>query len=307
MRELGYTLFKLDKPKEALAYIRNALEIAPNDKESLFTLADCYCEAGQKDQAAKIYSHLRADAVWGPRACLASGMLHVNAYQDEDAITDFEIGTKHQNIEMDTECELKYQLALAYIRQQDIGNGMRCLHEIMEIRDDYKNVADLIDQYKELNSSRNMQIFVLAPVAEFVALCRKIVMTYFGVRAKVKITQTQMQGNEWVDIVAEVNTIKWQDTVMFRFIRTQGAIGELVVRDFHSHLKDAKASKGICAALGVFSEEAKHYTDSRLIDLLEKDKLMALLNIVDEKIQTQAAAAKAKQKVSQTVRDESFD
>jgi restriction endonuclease Mrr len=81
---------------------------------------------------------------------------------------------------------------------------------------------------------------------------------------------------------------------MFRFIRTQGAIGELVVRDFHSRLKEEKASKGICVAVGKFSDEAKKFTDSRLIDLVEKNALMSILNNLDSRMQASVAASKLK-------------
>jgi restriction endonuclease Mrr len=70
---------------------------------------------------------------------------------------------------------------------------------------------------------------------------------------------------------------------MFRFIRSQGTVGELIVRDFHSHLKEVKAGKGICMTPGGFSEEAKRYTEARLIDLIDKIKLNAILNTVDAK------------------------
>jgi restriction endonuclease Mrr len=70
---------------------------------------------------------------------------------------------------------------------------------------------------------------------------------------------------------------------MFRFIRTQGAIGELILRDFHSHLKEVKAGKGVCITVGTFTEEAKRYTEARLIDLIEKDRLTVVLNSVDAK------------------------
>jgi restriction endonuclease Mrr len=71
---------------------------------------------------------------------------------------------------------------------------------------------------------------------------------------------------------------------MFRFIRTQGSIGELIVRDFHSHLKEVKAGKGICVTVGSFTEEARRYTEARLIDLIEKDRLIAILNTVDARV-----------------------
>jgi restriction endonuclease Mrr len=71
---------------------------------------------------------------------------------------------------------------------------------------------------------------------------------------------------------------------MFRFIRSQGSVGELIVRDFHSHIKEVKAGKGICISVGVFTEEARRYTEARLIDLIEKERLTAILNTVDAKV-----------------------
>jgi restriction endonuclease Mrr len=68
---------------------------------------------------------------------------------------------------------------------------------------------------------------------------------------------------------------------MFRFIRTQGTIGELVVRDFHSHLKEVKAGKGYCLTTGSFTEEAKRFVEARLIDLIEKDRIGKILDSVD--------------------------
>jgi restriction endonuclease Mrr len=107
-------------------------------------------------------------------------------------------------------------------------------------------------------------------------------MTYFA-KAKTKITNIAVNKSEWADITAEVDTPKWSDIIMFRFIRTQGSVGELIVRDFHSHLKEVKAGKGICVTVGMFTEEAKRYTEARLIDLIEKEKLAVLLNTVDAK------------------------
>jgi restriction endonuclease Mrr len=81
---------------------------------------------------------------------------------------------------------------------------------------------------------------------------------------------------------------------MFRFIRTAGSIGEMIVREFHTHLKEVKAGKGICITIGNFTEEARRYTEARLIDLIEKERFTAILNTVDAKVAAGKAAAKKK-------------
>jgi tetratricopeptide (TPR) repeat protein len=282
LRYLGHAFFKIKKYKEAMAFIRKAMDIAPDDKESLYTLGECYYEANQTDQALRIFARLRADPVMGPSACLFSGTININLHQPEKAIEDFEIGLKHAAIKPDVAIELKYRLATAYLKQNEISKALALLREIQIENAGYKDVSQLIARYQELNANKNLQIFLMAPSVDFIALCRKIVMGYYS-RAKTKITNITVNKNEWADLLAEVDTPKWSDVVMFRFIRSQGSIGELIVRDFHSHLKEVKAGKGICITAGVFTVEAKRYTEARLIDLIDKDKLNVMLNSLDAK------------------------
>jgi tetratricopeptide (TPR) repeat protein len=282
LRDLGHAFFRMKNPKEAMKFIRKARELAPDDKESLYTLAECYYEANQTEQALRIFNHLRPDPVMGPSACLIAGTIHTEIRQYEAAVQDYEIGIRHQNVKPDVLVELRYRLGTAYLNQNEIGKALPLFKLIQLENGSYKDVNILINKYQELNANKNLQIFLMAPSPDFVALCRKIVMTYFA-KAKIKIINISVTNNEWADILAEVDTFKWSDLIMFRFIRTQGAVGELTVRDFHSHLKEVKAGKGICVTVGSFSEGAKRYTEARLIDLIEKDRLTAILNAVDAK------------------------
>jgi tetratricopeptide (TPR) repeat protein len=291
LRTLGHSFFKLKKYREAMSFIRQAIDLAPNDKESLYTLAECYREANQIEQALKIFSHLRPDPLLGAQSCLMAGTINMETHQETKAIGDFEIGLKHQNINPDIEIEMKYKLAACYLKGNEITRALEHLRDIQAVNPNYRDVAMLVGKYHELNANKNLQIYTMGPSADFVALCRKIVMTYYP-RAKVKIVSISVTRNDWADILAEVNAPKWSDLVMFRFIRMQGAIGEMIVREFHNHLREVKAGKGICITIGSYTEEARRYTEARLIDLIEKERFFAILNNVDIK----ASAVPAKKK-----------
>ncbi|MCL2093636.1 MAG: tetratricopeptide repeat protein [Treponema sp.] len=289
LRTMGHAYFRLKKNKEAMSYIRKAIDFAPDDKESLYTLAECYYESNQTEQALRIFTHLRGDPVMGANACLTCGIINSEARQYEKAIQDFELGLRHDNMKPEVRIDLRYRLAQCYLKNNDIGKALPLLRSIQSESPAYKDVTVLIGKYQELNANKNLQIFLMAPSGDFVALCRKIVMSYFP-RAKVKIANISVNKNEWADILAEVDTPKWSDIIMFRFIRTQGSIGELIVRDFHSHLREVKAGKGVCITVGAFTEEARRYTEARLIDLIEKERLTAILNTVDARVAAQAEA-----------------
>jgi tetratricopeptide (TPR) repeat protein len=280
LRLLGHALFRVKKAAEAAAFIRKAIDLAPDDKESAYTLGECYYEAGQSAEAMRIFTYLRADPLIGPSACLLSGVINMDQHNPDKAIQDFETGLKHQNIKPDILLDLRYRLANAYIAVNDIGKAMALLVLIRAASPGYKDVAMLIGKYQELNANRNLQLYLLAPSVDFIAICRKIVMGYYP-RAKVRITGIEVHNNEWADLLAEVDTAKWSDIILFRFIRIQDSVGDLIVRDFHSYLKEVKAGKGICITVGSFGEEAKHYAEGRPIDLVEKDRLSAILNRMD--------------------------
>jgi tetratricopeptide (TPR) repeat protein len=280
LRLLGHTYFKLEKSGDALEYIRKSLALAPNDKSSVFTLAECYADSGQLDQAERIYSHLRPDPVWGPEACLRLGNINLNNRQDELAIENFTIGLKHKKIRPDISTELQYQLGKVLLNEQKITEALTYLQNVQSAMRGYKDTDALVEEYRELSANKNLQTFIMSPSAEFVALCRKIVTAYYP-KARVKITKTQMNENNWADLVAEIDTPKWTDIAMFRFIRTQGAVGELVLRDFQFNLKNAKAGKGVCLGVCQFSDEAKRFTEARLIDLIEKERFISILKSLD--------------------------
>jgi len=200
--------------------------------------------------------------------------------QYQKAIMDFEIGLRHPDIPVETLVELKYRLAAAYLRTQEISKAVSILNEIQSIYPSYKDVPAQLAKYRELNSNHNLQVYLMGATGEFVTLCRKIALSFFP-KAKVKITDIAVNKNDWADILAEVETSKWQDIILFRFIRSTGNVGELTVRDFHARLKDVKAGKGFCVSAGTFSDEAKRFVEARLLDLLDKDQLQKLLNSID--------------------------
>jgi tetratricopeptide (TPR) repeat protein len=283
LRYLGHAQFRVKNYRDALALLRRAIDLVPDDKESLYAVAECYYELNQTDQAIKIFTHLRADPSLGPNASLFAGTIHLNQHPYPKAIMDFEIGLKHENLKIEVAVELKYRLSMAYLKQQEIGRALGILRDIQATYPNYKDVPGLIAKYQELNANKNLQIFLMAPTGDFVTLCRKVALGYFP-RAKVKISDISVNKNEWADILAEIETRKWQDVVLFRFIRTQGQIGELIVRDFHARIKELKAGKGFCLTTGSFTDEAKKFVEARLIDLIEKDRIAQILDSVDTSV-----------------------
>ena len=279
-RYLGRALHKLQRYKDAVRHLKAVIDQEPSDKESLFYLAQGYHELGRNDQALMIFNHLRPDPVLGPHSALYAGMLRISKREIEKAALDFELGLRHEKIPEAVELELRYRLADAYSKQNDLGKALTQLGEIYKKKPGYKDVAAQIARNKELHSNRHLQIYQIAATNEFTALCRRMVMTFFK-NATIKVVDITVNKNEFADVLTEVETARWEDIILFRFIRGSGQVGELVLRDLNARLKETRAGRGFCVTAGTFSESAVHFVEARLIDLLDKEQLLEIFNKLD--------------------------
>lgn len=278
---VGLALYKYHSFRESLPYLKRGLDLNPDDKELLFAMADAMNESSNGEKALKIFMHLRPDPEFGAKSCLAAGIIHANQNQHDKAILDFEIGLKHTQAPIDIITNIRYRLAHSYIAISDISRALSMLKEIQQTAPGFKDVQGLIARYQELTQNANLQIYLISSNSDFIALCRKIVSIYFG-KAFVKIIDITAT-NECTEVQTEIETAKWEDSVVFRFYRTTGSTGELFVREFHSRLRDLKVGRGLCFTAGTYTEEARKYIEGRPIDLIDKSGLIKILNKVDTK------------------------
>ena len=217
LKYLGLSLFRQKKYQESVPHLKRSLDLEPEDKEVLFALGQAYFEMGQQDRAAKILTHLRADPDIGPRAALYAGTLHMKMHQNEEAIMDFEIGLRHENIKEEVMLELKYRLAMIHLKEKNITQAIKQFQEISKVNPKYRDVPEQSAKYGELSLNTHLKTYLIGSVSEFVALCRKLCTSFFP-NAKVKIVDISVEKTEYADLLAEVQTARWEDVVLYRYI-----------------------------------------------------------------------------------------
>ena len=272
---LGQCFYRLGKMKESLPCFKKALDEDPGNKEALYDMADAMADQGNGDKAIKVFMHLRPDPVYGARSCLQAGLYHAKIKQTEAAIQDLEIGIKHENTPQDIWLELNYRLAQCYFSLNKIPQGLQIAKRIKEKNSNYKDINTLIGRFQELSQNSNLQIYLVSGTNDFVTFCRKIVMS-MNKNANVKILDINV-GAVYTDILAEIETTKWENTSIYRFFRTTGTTGEIYIRDFHQAMHDKKADHGYCMTAGTFTDEARKFIEGRPIDLIEKVELTKLI------------------------------
>jgi hypothetical protein len=116
--------------------------------------------------------------------------------------------------------------------------------------------------------------------SEFANICRKLTSQAFP-KAHIKVLDMNIIKNLYLDIVVEVNTRRWEDLVLFRFIRNTGQVSDLLVRELHAKLKEEKAGRAFCFTAGFFTDDAKKFVEARLIDLIERERLEKMLKAIE--------------------------
>ena len=276
---LGTALFKSQKYRDCLPFLKRVLDENPGEKEILYDMAVAMTECGMGDKALKIFMHLRPDPNFGAQACLEAGKMHERVKDYGNAVKDYEIALKLQDVPEQIMLQIKYRLANTCIAMNDITKALGYLRQIQATKPQYKDVDTLVSRYSELNQNKNLQTYLLAGTSDFVALCRKFIAAYYK-DSFVKVEDVQV-ASESVEIICEIETPKWEARHMFRFYRTQNVIGDINVRDFHSKLRDSKCDNGMCITMGSFSESAHKYIDGRPVDLMEKEELVKILKRIN--------------------------
>ncbi|MBQ1711080.1 MAG: tetratricopeptide repeat protein [Treponema sp.] len=276
---LGQCLFKAQKFRDSLPFLKRVLDERPDNKEVLYDMAVAMSEVGMGDKAIKVFMHLRPDPQFGAQSCLEAGKMHERNKNFQEAVKDYEIALKLQNVPDQIMLQIKYRLGNTWIQLNDISKALIYLKQVQAIKSGYKDTDQLVARYSELNQNKNLQIYLMSGTSDFVALCRKFIASYYK-DSFVKVEDIQV-SSETVEIVCAIENPKWESKQLFRFYRTQNVIGDIYIREFHGKIRDAKCDQGCCVTMGSFSESAHKYTEGRPIDLIEKDELVKILKKIN--------------------------
>ncbi len=273
---LGLSYYEKQDYRKAFPHLKATFDSNPENKTVLFAMAESLYHCGKMEKAQPVFLHLRADPEFGAKSCLYSGMYNTTKKQTEKAMKDYQIGLKHTSAPTDILNNIRYNLAQTYISVNNITEAITLLKEIQAITPGYKDVPVLISRYQEMSKNSSLQTYLVAGSSDFLALCRKIVNSYYA-KAHVKIIALEAKPDV-VEIKTEIETAKWEDDVVFRFYRNTGATGEFVVRDFHGRIRDLKAGRGICFTAGTYTSETKKFVEGRPIDLIDKEGLLKVFD-----------------------------
>lgn len=276
LKYLGQSLFYLKRHTEALHHLKQATMASPEDNELMYIRARCEYEENRMDSALTSFQKLRTIPPWGIYACLYVGHIHVKRKQWQEAAENYQMGLKYDNIDAKILLELKYSLVRSFCYTNQLEEGAEIAQEIYAVNPEYKDIKKLLAQCTALNTNKNLRVYLKASVGEFRTLAYQIIQINFK-KKLAKLYDQYTSTNDYIELMATLNTAQGECLTLICFIRNEGQTGELFVREFHSRMKENHAVQGVCFSPGYYSIEARHFIEARTIELLDKQKLLEVL------------------------------
>jgi hypothetical protein len=139
-----------------------------------------------------------------------------------------------------------------------------------------------LSQFQDLRSDDVMKDYMTASNAEFEELCTGVADVLDH-----SVTDVQMIKQGCRVFVVEKNSGQWRNARKFPklmlFLRSTSTVDLPVIRDFHEDMTNFKVTRGMIFAGTQFARSALEFTESRPIDIYDKDKLLDLLHQLKKK------------------------
>ena len=279
LKYLGFIFFQAQNYKNSLMCLNRVQQSEEKTAESSYYFGYALLKIGKREDAYTILSGLINDPDWGGVALKECSDISFKSGQYDQAINlGLEaLNKKSMNMSDKDKAEVHYVLGNSYSQLRDTANALQHYRLVKSLSNSYSDINDKIDHLQEMFYNRNLQTFLNSSWPDFEKQSMSLISLIFP-NAKVSSHQRMNSSvGETVDILAEIETRQWQDVVLVRYIRDKNQVGEIFIRDLAARLKEYKAGRGVCITAGSFSPAAKMFVEARLIDLVDKNKLIAYL------------------------------
>ncbi len=281
---LGITYFHLNRFKNSIEIFFKYLKTNQNDLEVLYYLGYSFYNLNRTDEAIRYFAKIKDNENYSAEINYLMGNIHKKQKIFFKAIEDFQAAISSNRLKEEKLFEAYYQLGDCYLNIHDISNAVLTWKKLYDLNSSYKDVADKIETYSQLESHSLLEKYLLGSVNQLTNLCKLFVKYYLTKYLKrdgfIKFTKIQMLQNNSMEIYLEFTVKNVVEFYYFLFLRSITTVGDFTVRDLYNKLKEEKIDKGVCVTAGNFSATAKEFVESRMLVLIEKDLTIEILENV---------------------------
>ena len=273
---LGQIYYRHGAHADAKQALVQAIKIDPSNSKAHYFLGLVLRQQNDYEWAIKEFEIAQKSEALKVKCFLAKGSCHLERAQYPRAIIEFERGLKFSRKGTDIELNLRYFLAESQEKMRDIHSAIANWERISQVKNNFKDVQQKLVTYSEFRQDDRIKDFLIAGLAQFEHLARKIVESM-----SLNISEIEIISDTEIEIIAIDSAGKWRNTrqhnKIIRVIRTTDTIQEALLRKLHEKMRSKNATRIVVITTGEFSQPAVDFANTRPIELFGKTELVKLL------------------------------
>lgn len=277
--EIGLMLYRTKQFNEAKREIDLALKLSPETYSSYYYLGKILKDNKDLQGALRAFEKAQRDPDVKIKAIIEHGSCYMMANRYDSAMLDFlrEIELDKNNSFPET-LYARYFLAACYEKSRKIDKAIEQWEEIYKRNKSFRDVSSKLSEYKDLQTNDFMKDYLTSNNEEFSAICKNAAEK--GLNLQVlscdikkwgcQITGVAKGDENWMNVRKQV--------LLLRFYREPESIEEKTVMETLDNMKQLNCTKSYIFSSSGFSQSSKRFAENRPIELIEKQKLEAVLS-----------------------------
>jgi len=277
--EIGLMLYRTKQFDTAKKEIDIAIKLSPETYSSYYYLGKILKDAKDLNGAIKAFEKAQRDQEVRQKAIIEHGSCFMVANRYDNAALDFQraIDLDKNNANPET-LFARYFLATCYEKSRKIDKAIEQWEQIYKKNKNFRDVSAKLTEYKDLQANDYLKDYLTCSNDEFPMICKNA--SEKGLNLQIlscdlqkwgcQITGVNKGDESWMNVRKQV--------LLIRFYRNPEPIEDNHVRESVDLLKSMNAVKAFLFSSSGFTNTAKHFAENRPVELLEKQKLEAVLS-----------------------------
>lgn len=282
--EIGMMLYRTKNFADAKKEIETALKLSPETYSSYYYLGKIQKDGKAIPAALKSFEKAQRDPEIKQKAIIEHGACYMLVNRYDNASLDFQraIDLDKENLNSET-LYARYFLASCYEKMRMLDKAIEQWTIIYKRNKSFRDVSAKLSEYQDLQANDYLKDYLTCSNEEFLLICKNA--TEKGLKQQV----ATIEGKKWGCFITSIN--KGEDSWMsvrkqliyIRFYREPEPLEDSVVRESLDEMKSLNSSKGYVFSSSGYTNSAKRLAENRPLELVDKEKLEAVLSAAGAK------------------------
>jgi tetratricopeptide (TPR) repeat protein len=277
--ELGFLLYKDQKALEAKVELEKAIQSPEYNAQAYFYLGKILKEEREYAASIQTFEQALKSKEFKIKALIERGICYIALEAMDKAIAELELAIQAINDEVHPDSlYARYFLGSCYEQLNQIDKAIVQWDKISAVKKNFHDVEHKLVQYMDYRYDA-LKDYLNYREEEFLELCKD--MASKGMGFKVQSMTAITNGAEL--IVVDKNVIDESNRELYqiiRFYRMYELIHESLIYGMLEDLRRQNIHRCIIVTNSGFAQDALEYANLRPVELLGKDKLLALLQLI---------------------------